>query len=93
MLFVHQLSVEAGEEVERFQPREVEVKSQLSRQVADALPGVQALPPTVVTEDERLAAGGPEQIEQEADGRGLACAVQPEEAKDLSPVDVEVETV
>jgi hypothetical protein len=40
-----------------------------------------------------LAAGGPEQIEQEADGRGLARAIQPEEPKNLTPVDVEVEIV
>ena len=93
MSFVHRLPVEAGEEIERFQPRQVEVKPQFSGQVADARPGVEALGPAVVTEDERLAAGGPEQIEQETDGRGLARAIQPEEAKTLAPVDVQVEIV
>ena len=80
--FVHRLPVEAGEEIERFKPGQVEVKPQFSGQVADSRPGVEALGPAVVAEDERFAAGGPEQIEQETDGRGLARAIQPEEAKD-----------
>ena len=83
--FVHRLPVEAGEEIERFKPRQVEVKPQFSGQVADSRPGVEALGPAVVTEDERFAAGGPEQIEQETDGRGLARAIEPEEAKTLAP--------
>jgi hypothetical protein len=40
-----------------------------------------------------LAAGGPEQIEQETDGGGFARAIEPEEAKDLAWVNVQVEII
>ncbi len=83
--------METCEELERFEPGQVEVEAQFAGQVADSRPGVEALCPTVVAENKRLAAGGAEQIEQEADGRGLPCAIQPEEAERLASVDVEVE--
>ena len=49
--------------------------------------------PGIVAEDRRLAGGGARQPEQDADGRGLACAVRAQEAVDLAGFDVEVEAV
>ena len=39
------------------------------------------------SEHHRLAAGGPNETEQELDGRGLACPVRAEEPEDLTTAD------
>src|SRR5882724_8321183 len=41
-------------------------------------------------EDGGIARGGAQQIEQDSDGGSLACAVQPEESKDLTARNFEV---
>ena len=91
--FVHRVPVEAGKEIERFQRRQVEAEAQFSGQVPDSRPGLEALRPAVITKDKCFAGAGPEQIEQQTDRGGLARAIQPEEAKNLAPVNVEVEVV
>jgi hypothetical protein len=82
-----------GEELDRFQPGQVEVEAQFSGQIADARPGFQALPPAILAEDVRLAAGRPEQVEQQPDGGRLARAVETEEPENFAWVNVQGQLV
>jgi len=92
-LFVHRLPFQPCEEVEDFEPGQVGVNSEFTGQISDSRPGRQAVQPAIVTENRGRAAGGPEQIEEQADGGGFACAIQTEKAEDLALNDVEVEIV
>ena len=45
------------------------------------------------SEDPRRSRGGPQDVEQEADRRGLACAVRAEEAEHLPGLDAQIELI
>ena len=46
-----------------------------------------------MTEDGGIARGGAQQVEQDSDGGSLAGAVQPEESKDLTAVNLQIEII
>src|SRR5262249_5649957 len=67
------------------------VKVRLFREIADALVLVDL--GSGLAEDECLTLRGEQQSEQELDGCRLARAIWPEKAKDLAPMDLQVESV
>src|SRR5205085_10068663 len=69
------LSLESGEQVEDFAAGEVGIDAQFAGVVSDVGARVEALMLAVVSEDEGLAGGGAEEVEEDADGGGLAGAV------------------
>src|SRR5204862_6754769 len=81
------------QKVEDFETGEVGINSQFAGQVSDMRPGRQTVQPAVVTEDKGLSAGGPQQIEKQADGGRLASAIQTEKAEDLALKDVQIERI
>ena len=81
----------SGEEIEHFTPGQIRIKAQFTGQIADPRAGGNTLQPAVVTENEGLAAGRPQQVQEEPDGRGLARAIQAEEAQDFAPDNLQVQ--
>src|SRR5438046_1835668 len=74
---------EATEKVERRRGAHIAVEAQFTWQVADVRARIEAVRLAVCTEHRRAAARGTHQIEQHADRRRLAGAIQAEESEDL----------
>src|ERR1017187_3279136 len=92
-LLIHWPAVEAREKVQDFEARQIRIKAQFTGQVSNLRASDKTLLPTVVTENECSAAGGPQQIKQQTDRGGLARAIQAKEAANLPLRDVQVEFV
>jgi hypothetical protein len=66
-------------------------QAQVSRQVAEHSPRGNSVAAAVETEQKRMAARRPDQVEEEADRRALARAVRAEEPEDFAVLDAQVE--
>ena len=84
---------QAGEVAHRLPPRGPHVQAELARQVAHRPAYLHALPVGIEAENLRVTAGGVEQIEEQPDGRRLACAVRPDESEDLAWPDLQIEAL
>jgi hypothetical protein len=86
-------ATKSGEEIEHFEAGEIGINAHLAGEVSDIGPCVQPLALAIVSEDEGVAGGWTEEVEENADGGGFAGAVESEKAEDLAGSDVEVQIV
>ncbi len=85
--------VDAGDEVEVLEHRQVLVEAEALRHVADLAADFVRLGDDVVAEALARAAVGLEEAAEHADGRRLAAAVGPEKAADLALGDLQVQAL
>src|SRR5208337_2499381 len=85
--------VDAGDEVEVLEHRQVLVQAEALRHVADLTADFVRLSDDVVAEALARAAVGLEEPTEHADGRRLAAAVRPEKSADLALGDLQVEAL
>ena len=84
-------AAQVGEVAQGLLAGEVAVERELTGQEADPAPHGQAVAAAVQAEHGGPAGRGPDEVEQHADGRGLAGAVGAEVAEDVACADLEVE--
>ncbi len=91
ILRVALLRPEGIDEVEEGAAAHPLVHAQVAGEIAAATPHLYGVAPAVESEDARCAGRGPDEVEENADGRRLAGAVRAQEAEDLAGVDGEVD--
>ncbi len=84
-------AAEVGEVVDRLSARQPVVQGELPGQVADATVDRDWVDGRLDTEDAGMPLCRSNQVEQDPDRRGLARAVRPKKAEDLTPLDVEID--
>ena len=90
---LHRLTAQPAEELDELTAGHVLVQAQLARQVGDVAAGGDAVAPAVVAGDAGRPGGGPQEAQEQAQGRGLAGAVGAEQAEHLARRHVQVEVV
>ncbi len=85
--------IEAGVDPEVLGDRQLAIKGERLRHVADAHAGVVVLGINGLAEEDRLAVGRGQEARQHLHGRRLAAAVGAEEAEDLAAIDCEIHRV
>ena len=85
--------VDARDEIEVLEHRQVLVEAEALRHVADLAADFVRFVHEIVAEALARAAVGLEQAAEHADGRRLAAAVRPEKAADLAPGDLQVQAL
>src|ERR1039458_147811 len=86
-------AAESGEEIEHFEAGEIGINAHLGGEVSDVGPCGEPRALAIVSEDEGVAAGWPQEVKQNADGGGFAGAVEAEKAEDFAGSDVQVQIV
>src|SRR5260221_584525 len=84
-------AVQARDELEDLEAREVRIQERLVGQVADVALERDRVGVAVAAEDRRAARARAQQAHEQADRRRLARAVRPEEAHDLAALDAQGE--
>ena len=90
---VDAVATQTCQKVDGLKPGEVGPQRHIARHIGDSAMQTDRVAPRVAAEQAHGSAVGPEQAEQHADGGGLACAVRPEEAGDVTRRDGQVEAV
>src|SRR4051812_5340395 len=81
------------QENEQFVSGQIGIDSHFAWQVSNCGAGLQAVRLAIMSEDGGIARGGTQEVEQDSDGGSLAGAVQPEESKDFTTPNLQVQMI